>query len=287
MLYAVVFVTLFSIGWSLIYEFDVYKFYFDITRSASSSVPVAASCYNNRNTYATVLLLGICAISLIHSDNPRFWNYILLFGFYFELFFVISKTGILVSTFFLVLYVFYRFAVNVRYHRLRAGLGLTLFIASFTSIFIIGELQLLSRDTAFMKLYMNFVNAMNTQIGSEFLDYRTEIWINSFNYLFDTSPHMAIFGVGEINALKLLREMWQRYEVDFYYTHNGFVHQIFAGGFLRLGVYLIVLVYYCYIVICNAVKGRRTAVTYLFVALAFLGHGLTETTSLIGTDSSE
>ncbi len=93
-----------------------------------------------------------------------------------------------------------------------------------------------------------------------------------------------IFGVGEFNAYTLLSSMWGL-PGPFYFTHNGFVHQLFAGGFIRLGVYIVFLGAVLVAAIVNATRNRRTAIPCLLGILAILGQSITETTTFMGAES--
>ena len=286
LLYSTVFITFFFVIYSLVTETDVYAYYFDINRELDFGTKVAQSCLNNRNTFATVLLLGMCVTAIIHVDSPRWWNYLILFSLYFELFFVVSKTGIIVATVFIFAFVFYRFFLTIKIRPAPSIIGLVAYLASIIAVVLIGQWELLPRDSAFMKLYQNFIYALSRQMGDNFLEYRVEIWVNAVNYLGEGGFARIFFGTGEINSLRLLNEQWaQAPRTTFYYTHNGFVHQLFAGGVLRLTVYLVIIVYALYVIVTNTAKKHRTSIAYIFLLVSFLLHGITETTSFIGGDA--
>ena len=280
--YGFIAVTIIALVWSFVTESDIYAYYFSPEMEADPSKYIS-SFFLNRNTYAAVLFVAMASLGVINADSHHFWNYILMGVFYIELFFTISKTGILVGTGYLVVYVFYRFIVNFKYHKVRAFTGLILFWVAVISIFIVGELQLIPRNNVFMKLYLNFKEAFVNRVEHGFLDYRVEIWTNCYTFQ-STNILYLIFGVGEINALTLIRSMWNA-SGYFYFTHNGFVHQLFAGGYIRLIVYILLLLWILYVSIVNATNRRRTTIPCLLGILALLAQSITETTAFLGADT--
>ena len=282
--YSFILITIFAIFYSIVMERDVYSYYLDPGQPASAGAMVVLSFFNNRNTFSMVLLLAMAAVGILHSDSHRFWHFILLFIFYVEIFFTLSKTGIIVGTFYLFAFAFYRFFRNISFHKVRAILGLTIFFALFIAFILIGHFQLLPRDTIFVKMYTNFASALSRQIDNGFLDYRIEIWQNCQSFL-DGDKYFQLFGVGDINALVLLKYMWNRTEVDFYYTHNGFVHQLFAGGYLRLLIYIGMLVYFFVVFVVNMTRGKRATFAYFLASITLILQGITETTSLLSIET--
>ncbi|MCR5078459.1 MAG: hypothetical protein K6B65_00820 [Bacilli bacterium] len=280
--YLFIVVVIIAVIWSFVAEADIYAYYLNPEMDIDPNKCVS-SFFLNRNTYAAVLFVGMASCGIVNADSHHFWNYILMGLFYLELFFTISKTGILIGSAFLVAYVFYRFVVNVKYHKVRAFLGLILFWLAIIMVFTVGELQLFPRNTIFVKLYLNFKEAFLSRVEHGFLDYRIEIWTNCYAFQ-KTNGVYLIVGVGEFNALTLLSAMWGT-EGPFYFTHNGFVHQLFAGGFIRLAIYVIMLVFVLIAAIVNATNKRRLAIPCLLGILAILGQSITETTTFLGADT--
>ena len=283
-LYCFVIVTFFAIFYSIVKETDIYSYYLDPNQPTLDTSKVVLSFFNNRNTFAMVLLLAMAAVGILHSDSHHFWNFGLLFFLYFEIFFTLSKTGIIVATVYIFLFAFYRFGKNISYHKARAFLGLFIFLSLFASFIIIGHLQLMPRDTVIVKMYTNFYRALTRQIDNGFLDYRIEIWNNIFSFI-KGDGIFQVFGTGEINSLVLLKYMWHRDEVDFYYAHNGFVHQIIAGGYLRLAVYIGILAYIFVVFVVNMTRKKRATFAYFLAILTLLLQGITETTSLLSVET--
>ena len=281
--YGVVIVSLVSIGYSIFKEMDVYMYFFDTSKPANSSI-YASSFYGNRNTYGVMLLLGILCTAYIHADRHHFWNYILMGFQYVMLLFVISKTSIFISTVFLAVFGLYRFFDNIHSkHVFKATLSLLLWAAVFFTFVFMGTKKMLPKGSLLDKLYESFHSAMGTYRDNG-LENRTEIW--NACVAFQSSNHIALWlGVGEQNDYLLLNVMFQYYNQRLYFEHNGFIHQLFSGGIVRLTAYSIITFLLVYKSIISIIKKEKTGWASLFLLSAFYAHGLTETTSFLMPDT--
>lgn len=284
-LYAVVFVTAFVIVWSLVNEWEVYRKYADIHADITTGDYVS-SCFYNRNTYGTFLLLGICCLGYLQCESHHFWNYILIAIFFLANLVTLSKTSIIASLLFTGAFLVFRFIQTFKEHKVKDILA-TLFLVAviiFLAIARQSDNDFL-RNNIFTKLYGNFLDSLSRRLEGTFLEDRTEIWISSYGML-DT-PAAKIFGVGEINLYFLLGNAWAKFSdaVPLYWTHNGIAHTLAAGGYLRIAIYAATILIFIVQDVKLMVRKSSTAVVSLLFFIAFLIHGMTETTGFLMPDT--
>lgn len=282
--YVGVFVCLFSIVYSLVTEWDIYVAFVTQKDGYVSSSHVS-SCYNNRNTFGTLLLLGIACLALIQSKRHSFINYLLMFVFYIELFFALSKTSIIIATVFIVAFLFYRFIIMIKPHPIRTIIG-TLLISGIVSCFLcFGLLKTFGEDSFFVTMLDNFVHAFNIGDNLTFTA-RTKIWETIVSLMKD-SPIAIIFGYGEYSSLNILSAIFSNDPngSGYFYAHNGVIQLIVSGGLFRLAIGITLIVIFLYKTIKNAVNDNRSAVTFILVFIAFCIHGFSESTFFFPSDT--
>ena len=282
---AVVFVTLFVIVYSFATEYTVYLKYFDIKAEVGTGDYVA-SCFNNRNTYGTILLMGLCCLGYMQCESRHWWYYLLMLFIFFCVMVTLSKTSILCSAIFLIPYMIYRFIQTVRFHPIKDIIALILIFGAIGFLIYArrSDIEIL-KNNILTKLYDNFLAALSRRVEGTFMEDRTEIWY-AIGDLLDT-PMAKIFGVGDVNIYFLLAYAFGKFDgpVPLYFAHNGFVHAFGAGGFLRLGIYFIVLFLFLYKAIKAALRHSTTAIASILIFLTILVHGMAETTGFLMPDT--
>jgi len=270
-----------SIVWSLIYEFNVYRAYFDPSMTPTINT-VAESFYNQRNTFGTMILIGICACGYLQCQSHHWWYYLIMSLFSAELFFVLSKTSMLLVAIFWVAFLIYRYVITVKAHPVKNNIifGVILTIAGFWSWFVVsGTIQ---QTPTLNKILTNFIDAF-TDTSEDTISSRINIWKLCVQEL--NSPLRIIFGMGDGNFMWLLGPMMNDGDVRLGYTHNGILAMLDYGGIVRLIVYLAMLGYFLILVIKNFRKKHLNTFVCLLSFLLFFIHSFVETTSYMGADS--
>ena len=283
--YATVFVTYFALAYSLVKEFDVYKQYFDpnvdITRAT-----YAASFFFNRNTYGTCLVLGICALMFIHNRHPFWWNYPLMIILFIELFFVISKTSMIISAIILVIFAIYRFVVTAKRHWIRNIIATCFAIAIPSVIFYLGYAKIFGGNDILSKWVANLMQALEG-LDAPTMKSRFDIYHTAMEFLFE-DPLRLVFGVGENNASFLLGAINHIPVTDMngiFFIHNGFLHVLFSGGIIKLSIYCFTLIFFLVQDVRALIRGSKAAFPCLIFFIAFQIHGMTETTAFLIADT--
>lgn len=282
--YVGVFVCLFSIVYSLVTEWDVYVALVTQKDGYIGSAHVS-SCYNNRNTFGTLLLLGIACLALIQSKRHSFINYVLMFVLYIELFFALSKTSIIIATVFIAGFFLYRFIIMIKPHPVRTIIG-TLLICGVVACFLcFGLLKTFGEDSFFVTMLDNFIHAFNIGDNLTFTA-RTKIWESIFNLMKD-NPLALFFGYGEFSSLNILSSIFSNDPTGsgYFYAHNSVIQLIVSGGLIRLAMGITLIVIFLYKTIKNAVNHNRSAVTFILVFMAFCLHGFSESTFFFPSDT--
>lgn len=283
--YAAAFVSFFAIAWSIGMEWRIYAKYFSIKTEVTASVYVSSFFYN-RNLFGMMLVIGICSLIFIHNYHPHWWNFLLISILFAELFFVISKTSILIALFAVFAFLVYRFALTIKLHWRRNLIASSIFIAAPLAVFLLGFYKTLGENFVFSKMVDNLLLAFEGTDASS-VKSRFDIWYASVMMLSD-SPIRWIFGVGESNFGYLLGKM---FDIDkpsaggIFYAHNGFVHILCSGGIIRLAAYLFVLCYFLYVAFRAWKRHSKSAFPCLVFFIGFLIHGMAESTAFLMTDT--
>ena len=283
-MYLVLAVCVISIIFSLCKEFECYSQYIKETIDPAH-IKSAMSFTNNRNTYGFCLLLGILAAAYLNANDHRFFYWIFMGVFYFELFFVLSKTSIIFATIFLLIYIGYRFGKTVKYHAIKSSLALLLFIGFVGGIVLLVTLPAAKEIKFFDNLHKAFEEAMfNSKSGTLYA--RVHIWNFTVQQLFNR-PTDFIFGIGKGNYGWYFG-IWQHHRAiptEQGFAHNGFLQMFAEGGIIKLVVYTGVVAYMIYVVVHNFMRKRRGTLVSLLMFAVIIGHGWSESTNFLRVDT--
>lgn len=281
--YGIIAFALVAIGYSFFKDAAVYRVFFDRNRPADASV-YASSFFGNRNTYGTALLLGILSTAYVHIDRRYFWNYLLIGFQFFMLLFVFSKTALTLAIAFLLSFFLYRFFDNLAQGRRFKAIFLFLLVLAGAATFLYLDAQnLFLRGSVFDKLLASLRTSLSSY-KSEGLKNRTEIW-NACLAFQKTHPLALWLGVGEQNDYLLLAAMFGEPFGRLFFEHNGLIHQLFAGGLLRLACYAFIVCLFVYKNIAAIAKREKMGWISFLLLLTILAHGIVETTSLLMPDT--
>ena len=270
-----------AIIWSVIFESNVYTYYFTASETSTTD-NIASSFFYNRNTFGTMILLGVCACGYLQCQSRHWWHYLLMVVFAFELFFVISKTSMYLVAGFIVVFLIYRYVVTVKRHWIKDNIALTLILGFFGFLTWAIASGTIMKVPFFGKIAKNVMDVIN-ETGTDTLETRMIIWKVCLQEL--NSPMRIIFGMGDGNFMWLLGPMVGNGKSLLGYTHNGVLAMLDYGGVIRLAAYVAMLVYFVVIVIQNFRHKHSTTFVSLMMFLVFFIHGFVETTSFMGADT--
>lgn len=277
-------ICLFFIIYSFVKEHDIYVYMIKNTPDYKGPEYVS-SCFNNRNTFGTLMLIGICASAIVQSKRHSLINYLFMFTFYIELFFILSKTSIIISTIFLIVFLIYRFAITIRRYPIRTSLFAILIIGCTVASICFGVLKTFGENSYFVTLLNNFVDAFTLSNKLTFTS-RTKIWESCIKIM-KGYPNSIVFGVGEYVTNNILSMIFgsDPSGTAFFYAHNGPIQELVSGGVIRLLILSIMIFIFLYKLIKNAANHNKSAITFLFTFFALLAHGFTESTYFFPSDT--
>ena len=244
--FGVVFVAFFACLYSFFKEPEAYAQYFQSEQALDSDL-VPESFFYNRNTFGTCLVFGCLALCYLHSKRPFFLSYVLLCFFLVELFFVVSKTSILIAIAVIAAFGVYRFVLTLKRHPLRDCLALSLSVMLPVTLFLLGYFEVFGGEDVLSRFARNFLDSLEFSSGPTLLS-RRDIYFGAVNMLKD-DPIRFLFGVGEYNLGRLLSAMFDTSATslnNMFFVHNGPIHLLCSGGALRCLIYLFLIV--CYVI---------------------------------------
>ena len=282
--YVGVAICLFFMIYSYVKEFDVYVYMIKKTPDYKGPEYVS-SCFNNRNTFGTLMLMGICATAIIQSKRHSVINYLFMFSFYVELFFILSKTSIIISTIFLIVFLIYRFAITIRHYPIRTSLFAIFVIGCVVASICFGALKTFGENSYFVTMLNNFIDAFTLSNKLTFTS-RTKIWESCIKIM-KGYPNSIVFGVGEYVTNNILSMIFgsDPSGTAIFYAHNGPIQELVSGGVIRLLILSIMIFIFLYKLIKNAVNHNKSAITFLLCFFALFAHGFTESTYFFPSDT--
>jgi hypothetical protein len=280
--YGVVVVALIAVIWSYIVEKDIYA---NLLNPAipPSLWPAPQSFTNNRNTYATILMLGIAASSYLQCRNHRWWNIVIALFFYLNEFFVMSKTALLISTVVILAFLAWRYIITLKAHPVKNNCLLALF-ASVVGIII------MLKTTGWI-LYFPSLSKLSDEIeinlataSFDSLDGRLSIWTVILANLLK-NPLAFIVGTGQGNFTWYLGALIHDQSYVQGYAHSGFFDVLGSSGIIGLIIYGCFLFYLLVLIVGAFRRDRKTAFASLLIFVMLILHGLVESTDLYGANS--
>lgn len=282
--YVGVAICVFFMIYSFVKEYDIYVYMIKKTSDYKGPEHVS-SCFNNRNTFGTLMLMGICVTAIIQSKRHSVINYLFMFAFYIELFFILSKTSIIISTVFLIVFLIYRFAITIRHYPIRTSLFAIIVIGCVVSSICFGILKTFGENSYFVTMLDNFVDAFTLSDKLTFTS-RTKIWESCIKIMKEY-PISFVFGIGEYVTNNILSMIFGSDPTGtaIFYAHNGPIQELVSGGVIRLLILAIMIFIFLYKLIKNAVNHNKSAITFLFCFFALSAHGFTESTYFFPADT--
>ena len=268
------------IVYSLIAEWPLYATMFDPTKKWA--VTEVRSLTNNPNTFGFCLLLAMFSVFILHNARSHWWWVVIMFLLGIWQLIIGSGSACLASWALIIAFVIYRFCVTLKYYTGRALFWMFLFVvAAITfAILIFAEV---GGDTSF------FARLGKVLKSAQFSDTAGRLRIDTWQRIIDSlnTPLKWVLGVGEPQCYYFLGLLENPSDagISIYYAHSGFMHQLLAGGLLRLGLYLLLLARFVYLCVKGAKRHSRVAWPVFICMGALLLRSCFETTAFLGSDT--
>jgi O-antigen ligase len=212
--------------------------YIDILSSGTISSQIV-SYTNNRNTYGTLLLVGIICSCFYAVFANKKWFLLISFYFWFNLVLVGSKSAFFCSTFFLLAFIVWEIVKNFRGHPVKSSFSIPVllsFVVFMISVSFFGSksnVVFLQNLSLYLTKNFGFVGASSTSSIST----RFSIWQRLLQIL-GSSPTFLTFGVGDWNLSWLLGFNIYSGETIIGSAHSGFADVLGRFGIFGLILYL-------------------------------------------------
>jgi O-antigen ligase len=247
---------------------------------------------NNRNTFGSLLLIGVFASFYLFLKTRR-WPYLvigLLLGVNIVL--IMSKTPIFCFFVFLAFLIVYEIKMSFKEHRKKAValivLSACIVLAPYSLHFIAiwsHQSFLLKVDGSIYPLIAPWVPQDGAYPLFHSIPERVQFWQMVVD-LISRSPVSLIFGVGHWNmgwALGAIKSDAVRVES----AHSGFVDVLGRNGIVGLIIYVAMLAYFIWGVVDNFKHKRNGTMACLFIFIGTILHGLFEDTNFMNLQTKD
>lgn len=194
-----------GIAYSYIFEGDIYMKLF--TDPHPYEVPKGFT--GNRNTYAFILVVAMISEGYLIIKNNWVLHWVLLFFFFFNTMFTLSKTAIIMAFAFFSVFVIWRTLLIVNKHPIRALIFFSLMLAGAGAVLIVAFTPF--EEGSFMNhphTFLNYLIGDLPSLNGVSFDSRINCF-NQANEALNAGGITSIFGFGYMN--------WQ----SALYTHFG------------------------------------------------------------------
>lgn len=256
---------------------------------------------NHKNTFGSVLMLGVISTCYFHEIRPSWGWFVGGFVLLIEQFLISAKTSMLLSAIFLGIFLIYRFFKTYREHTKMNWICLGI----IGGLAVVGSAVLFSGlldSIGFVAKVKGVLLSFFTDFSSSTLGMRMHTWEASFALL--DSPLRWIFGAGDGNFDWYLGE----FESGLYpdpnfpelvnidpvdshpvlgYPHNGWIENLVSGGLIRLLVCVALYAYVVFVLIKNIKEKKPFALFNLIFMFTMVLYSLIETYSLLDLDLKE
>jgi hypothetical protein len=239
-----VFIAAVSCAYSYIHEWNTYvSFFGESVNFLNYDGPVSFT--NNKNTFATLLLIGVfCSFYLFTKTRKIIYP---IFGVIFSVntIFTFGKTAILCIAIFLFVFVFLDYFATVKRHPIISTFLLVSFISLFCLPFLIKPLGLVSKNVFFERVdsYMKEIFDVQMPHSLLFVTSRADIWADLIEAVF-SKPQFVVFGFGDWNFswyFGFIRSTSYAYIES---SHSGFLDVFSRLGLAGCLFYLALLIYF-------------------------------------------
>lgn len=250
--------------------------------------PEMISFTNNKNTFGVLLMIGI-ACSLFLYVNTRKWPLLFLpFVFLAELAVIASRTSLICSFIFLVVFGLWKLICSFKSHPIRESFLCFAVVAVFVFLIVAISLNLWSDNTLFSHFYSyvkNMISSDNTGLAYSF---RTRVGFWKTDWAIFTSNWITlIFGIGFMNCGYYLGIAMGGPIPYLESSHSGILDIACRQGIIGLLVGLVLVIYFFIIIVKNIKKKENATILYLSFFLVIICHGLFEDTNILNMQTKD
>jgi hypothetical protein len=266
--------------YSYFFEWAKYKSFFDYSQ-VFQLYDAPTSFTNNRNTFGTLLLIGVfSSFYLFKQSNRKLFIFVGVF-FFLNIILTMSKTSIFSAALFIAVFSVFYCISTFRVHFLLKLSILLLVVFCFAFPFLVKPLGLADKNPLLQKISAYIANFFNPNFYfyKDSFDLRTDIWSSIFLRTFE-NPLRAFFGVGDWNFGWFLGFCTDGSHAYIESAHSGLFDVLGRNGLLGCAFYFALLGYFLYVYIKT--KGEKKTNFILLEILVFsLAHGFLEDTNVL------
>ncbi len=262
-----------AIAWSYINETDLYGKLFSYGFPANGyNVPKSFTA--NRNIYGFILFYGIVGEAYLHVKRPHWWRWIVMGFVFFNQLFVLSKTSIIISVFFLGCFIVWSFVRSVFAHPYRNVISLG--IVSATAIgFWLGGAFNTGGFFGWFGDYFRFAWQLFIANANHSFISRLVCYSQAYNSV-TANPITALLGFGFGNWNQALYASINGSSTAFLPMDNAFAVDILENGVFGFLLSSSIWVFVFALIINALIKKRQNSWIILFLAISVLAHTMTE-----------
>lgn len=260
-----------AIIYSLDKERDIYFFLFENGYFKNSGF-VPRGWTTQRNIYAMMIFMGIICECYLHEQHPHWWRWAVILFFAMNELFILSKTVLLVTAFFVPTYYIYRVIRVYEKHKVRDVLTVLAVIAAIVATTIMYSNGTINAYLYKVARFFGSLSTMVTGTAANSFTVRIEIWQTGYNALSADNTWLflgwgANLWQGCLNAV---------FNVPFEPCDSSYVTTLFQYGFLGLGIYACLLVYVAIQMILMIKHHHKAGFFFLIYFLSYLAFSVTE-----------
>jgi hypothetical protein len=281
------FIAFVSCVYSYIKEPLVYQSFFDKSVDFSKyTAPISFT--NNRNTYGTLLMMGVFSAFYLSRQTRK--PLYLLFGLfiYVNMLFTLSKTAIICTFFFMLAFVIESFVIAIRSRSILRCIICLASLLVFSFPFFVKTITGVTNNGLLVKLASYLSDLVNLENPNSFssLEERADIWALILKLLFE-NPRFVLFGFGDWNFSWYLGFSRNTSFAYIESAHSGFFDVFGRLGVLGLLIYLTLIAYFIYALAKNLKCGKKESFFSLFLLLSTIAHGMFEDTNFLNMQAKD
>jgi hypothetical protein len=276
-----IFITVVACVYSYIHEWNSYvSFFGESVNFLNYEGPVSFT--NNKNTFATLLLIGtFCSFYLFAKTRKIIFPFLGLI-FSVNTIFTFGKTAILCTAVFLIAFVFLDYLVSVKRHPIIRTFLLVLFISCLLFPLLVKPLGLVSKNVFFSRMDSYLKEIIDVQMPHSllFITSRVDIWTDLLDVLF-SKPQFVLFGFGDWNFSWFLGFVRSGNYAYIESSHSGFLDVFSRLGLLGCIFYCGLLVYFIVLIFKSPKKDWFFSGVSFSIFICTLLHGFFEDTNYL------
>jgi hypothetical protein len=237
---------------------------------------------NNRNTYASLLLIGIFASFYLFTRTRKWWYFAIGVFLGVNVILTLSKTAIMCAIVFLFIFVIYDCVKTVKTNPFLSSLILILVAFFFIFPFLVRPLGLAEKYDVLAKIdsYVRNITDLHDIHGFSSLMDRSNIWSTILTFSFSDLTK-TLFGIGDWNFSWYLGFLMGGNGAYIESAHSGFFDVLGRLGLIGVAFYLVLLGYFVCGIVDNYKHKRNGSTVLVAIWVCSLIHGLFEDTNFL------